>query len=57
MSRSGQVIPLPKWVLIIRGFQLLLAVIILGVSAYGIYWVAFNVCSSLKKTRLDKGSN
>lgn len=42
MSRSSHVIPLPKWVLFVRGFQLLLAVIVMGVSAYGIYWVAFN---------------
>jgi hypothetical protein len=40
-SRSAHVIELPKWVLVVRGFQLLLAIIILGLAAYGIYWVAF----------------
>lgn len=42
-SRSANVIVLPKWVLIVRAFQLLLSIIILGISAYGIYWIAFNV--------------
>lgn len=45
MSRSSHVIILPKWVLVLRGFQLLLAVIVLGISGYGIYWIAFNVSS------------
>lgn len=40
---APQVLTLPKWVLVLRGLQILFAVIILGFSAYGVYWIAFNV--------------
>lgn len=40
---GSHVITLPKWILVLRVFQLLFAVIILGISAYGLYWIAFNV--------------
>ncbi|EHK98579.1 hypothetical protein M7I_5604 [Glarea lozoyensis 74030] len=32
-------IVLPSWVLIIRGLQLLLAIVILGMASYGAYWL------------------
>jgi len=36
------ILEVPKWLPILRGIQLLLSVIVLGLSAYGVYWVAFN---------------
>jgi hypothetical protein len=42
-TMTTHVITLPKWILVLRAFQLLFAVIVLGVSAYGLYWIAFNV--------------
>jgi len=37
------VIALPKWVFVVRILQALLALIVLGLSAYGIYWVPYSV--------------
>ncbi|TVY32472.1 hypothetical protein LSUB1_G007870 [Lachnellula subtilissima] len=39
---APNVIVVPKWIIILRGIQILLAVIILGISAYGTYWIHFN---------------
>lgn len=36
-------IALPKWVFVVRILQALLALIVLGLSAYGIYWVPYSV--------------
>ncbi|KAF2810328.1 uncharacterized protein BDZ99DRAFT_563235 [Mytilinidion resinicola] len=38
---ASHVVDSPKWTIIVRGLQVVLAVAILGMSAYGIYWVAF----------------
>ena len=40
---APQVLAVPKWLIFLRGAQLVLAVIVLGISAYGVYWIAFNV--------------
>jgi hypothetical protein len=37
------VVALPRWFLVLRIFQILIAVAVLGMSAYGIYWVPYNV--------------
>lgn len=41
-ARPGNVLPLPRWTIIIHGVQMLLAVIILGLDAYGIRWIPYN---------------
>lgn len=43
ISMTTALLEVPKWLIIIRGIQLLFSVIVLGLSAYGVYWVAFNV--------------
>lgn len=32
----------PKWLLIVRAFQIVISIIVLGISSYGVYWVVFN---------------
>jgi len=39
---TTQVLVVPKWVIILRGIQLFLATVVLGLSAYGVHWIAFN---------------
>lgn len=39
---TSAVLALPKWVMIVRGFQLFFSLVVLGISAYGVYWIAFN---------------
>jgi len=39
----------PKWLLIVRAFQIVISIIVLGISSYGVYWVVFNVCSRFWK--------
>ncbi|KAG9242779.1 hypothetical protein BJ878DRAFT_154057 [Calycina marina] len=36
------VVTLPKWIFVIRIIQAVLAIVVLGLSAYGIYWVPYN---------------
>jgi len=38
----AHVLPVPRWTLIIHLVQAVLAIIILGLSAYGIRWIAYN---------------
>jgi hypothetical protein len=40
---APHVLAVPRGILVLRIFQIVIAVIILGLSAYGIYWIAFNV--------------
>ena len=40
--RPSNVLPLPRWTIIIHGVQLLFAVVILGLDAYGIRWIPYN---------------
>jgi hypothetical protein len=40
---ASHVLAVPRGILVLRIFQIVLAVIILGLSAYGIYWIAFGV--------------
>ncbi|KAF2681295.1 hypothetical protein K458DRAFT_406643 [Lentithecium fluviatile CBS 122367] len=37
------VLRVPKWVLAIHAAQVVFAIIILGLSAYGVHWIAYNV--------------
>ncbi|KAF2022087.1 hypothetical protein BU24DRAFT_37269 [Aaosphaeria arxii CBS 175.79] len=52
-TTPSNVLPLPRWTLIIHGVQVLLAIIILGLAAFGVHWIAYNalifaiVCSIL----------
>ncbi|KAF2747648.1 hypothetical protein M011DRAFT_50150 [Sporormia fimetaria CBS 119925] len=39
---QGNVLPLPRWTLIVHGLQIILAIIILGLDAYGIHYIAYN---------------
>ncbi|KAF2738391.1 hypothetical protein EJ04DRAFT_549893 [Polyplosphaeria fusca] len=41
-GRPANVLPLPRWTLIIHAVQVVLAIIILGLSAYGVHWIAYN---------------
>lgn len=41
-NRPAHVLAVPKWTVIVHGAQMLLAVIILGLDAYGIRWIAYN---------------
>jgi hypothetical protein len=43
---SHHVVALPRWFLVLRIFQILIAVAVLGMCAYGIYWIPYNVCDS-----------
>jgi len=45
------VITLPKWVFVIRIVQALLALVVLGLSAYGIYWVPYSVSFLKQKAK------
>lgn len=36
------VVRVPRWTFAIHGVQALFAVIILGLDAYGIHWIAYN---------------
>jgi hypothetical protein len=40
---APHVLAVPRGILVLRMFQIVIAVIILGLSAYGIYWIAFGV--------------
>ena len=40
---AAHVLAVPSVILVLRILQIVLAVIILGLSAYGIYWIAFDV--------------
>jgi len=44
---APHVLAVPSWILVLRIFQIVIAVIILGMSAYGIYWIAFDVCANV----------
>ncbi|KAF7503429.1 hypothetical protein GJ744_003759 [Endocarpon pusillum] len=39
---SPHVVALPRWFLVLRIFQILVAVAILGLAAHGIYWIPYN---------------
>lgn len=41
MARAPHIVETPRWIPIVRILQVVIAVCILGMSAYGIYWVAF----------------
>jgi hypothetical protein len=41
-NRPANVLAVPKWTVIIHGVQMLLAIIILGLDAYGIRWIPYN---------------
>ncbi|ERF68507.1 hypothetical protein EPUS_05646 [Endocarpon pusillum Z07020] len=38
----SHVVALPRWFLVLRIFQILVAVAILGLAAHGIYWIPYN---------------
>jgi len=40
---APHVLAVPRWILVLRIFQIVIAVIVLGLSANGIYWIAFGV--------------
>jgi hypothetical protein len=40
---APQVVEVPKWIIALRAAQIVLAVIILGMASYGVYWIHFNV--------------
>lgn len=42
-GRPSHVLPVPRWTLIIHGAQMVLAIVILGLDAYGIRWFPYNV--------------
>jgi hypothetical protein len=42
-ERPAHVLPVPQWTLAIHAVQVLLSIIILGLNAYGIRWIAYNV--------------
>lgn len=44
---GSQVITVPKWALVLRIVQCFFAIVLLGISAYGLYWIAFSVCLSI----------
>lgn len=41
---APHVITLPNWFIGLRGFQLLFALVVLGISADGVSFIPFNVC-------------
>ncbi|KAF2109600.1 hypothetical protein BDV96DRAFT_651584 [Lophiotrema nucula] len=41
-GRPANVLPVPRWTLLLHGIQIILAIIILGLSAYGVRWIAYN---------------
>jgi hypothetical protein len=41
-GRPANVLPVPRWTVLIHGIQIILAIIILGLSAYGVRWIAYN---------------
>jgi hypothetical protein len=58
-NRPDNVLSVPRWTVIIHGVQAVFAIIILGLDAYGIRWIAYNalifslvaVCRSLRNSR------
>lgn len=42
MAAPSNVLPLPRWTLIIHAVQIFLAVLILGFDAYGIHYIPYN---------------
>jgi hypothetical protein len=40
---TTQVLAVPQWLIVLRGIQILLSIIVLGISCYGVYWATFNV--------------
>jgi hypothetical protein len=45
MAPPHHIIATPRWLLSLRYTQITLAIIILGISAYGLYWLELSVCS------------
>ncbi|OCL08791.1 hypothetical protein AOQ84DRAFT_439342 [Glonium stellatum] len=41
MPAAPHVVDQPRWILVVRILQIIIAICVLGMSAYGIYWVAF----------------
>ncbi|KAF2659330.1 hypothetical protein K491DRAFT_712849 [Lophiostoma macrostomum CBS 122681] len=42
MERPAHVLTVPRWTSVIYGLQILLAIIILGLDAYGIHWIPYD---------------
>lgn len=40
-ERPANVLPLPRWTLIIHAVQAVIAVIVLGLAAYGVHWFEY----------------
>ncbi len=53
----SNIIPVPRFVLPLRVLQFVFALAILGMSAYGLYWVRFDVCPLLSKASLHSPTN
>ncbi|RFU29214.1 hypothetical protein B7463_g7115, partial [Scytalidium lignicola] len=39
---SSDIITLPKWTYALRGLQIFFSIVVLGLSAYGVYWLHFS---------------
>ncbi|KAH8755193.1 hypothetical protein F5882DRAFT_308096 [Hyaloscypha sp. PMI_1271] len=39
---TTQVLAVPQWLIVLRGIQVLLSIIVLGISCYGVYWATFS---------------
>jgi hypothetical protein len=42
MISRNHVLPLPQWLLVIRGLQLATAIVVLGLAAYGVTYLSFD---------------
>lgn len=40
---TPQIVAVPKWIIALRIAQIVLAVVILAMACYGVYWIRFNV--------------
>lgn len=45
--KPAHIIETPRWVAIVRVIQFVLAIVILGCAAYGIYWLSLGVSPPL----------
>jgi hypothetical protein len=53
MAPPPHIIATPRWLLSLRYTQITLAIIILGISSYGLYWLELSVCSYPSSSRRE----